>query len=76
MFVCRVCVEKNVYLEVRLNTQLLHQCIENFVFEKKIYPSEVWSVVILLHSNLCSTMYKKLKPNYPTECAIFWILLT
>jgi len=52
MFVCRVCVEKNVYLEVRLNTQLLHQCIENFVFEKKstLQKFEVWSSCAFLFS--------------------------
>jgi len=34
MFVCRVCVEQNVYLEVRLNTQLLHQYREFCVLKK------------------------------------------
>jgi len=34
MFVCRVCVEQNVYLEVRLNTQLLHQYRKFCVLKK------------------------------------------
>jgi len=34
MFVCRVCVEQNVYLEVRLNTQLLHQYRKICVLKK------------------------------------------